>query len=515
MTTATLTNAAAAIPADQEETAKARSSILSSLRVQVGVLYVVLTLANLIFFAAIIIENQMDVLNDNVVLQADRAASQIMKRISDNKRAGQSETQLIEDVVRYFTLSAYSVRNRAGAELAAGKAPIPFEIGAFKHDLAELDARSLATDTPYHVRVDPAGFQVRYMFLLPEDRVLVAAADLESIKSRLRGIYWQLGLAMAWGVVFHILFGIYLVRRIFMRLNDLRSATSILASGDLSRRTTWKRRAGDELDTLGDSFDSMAHTIQHTVGQLRTVNQRLNIELQIGRQVQKFFLRGQEIFQDYKPALVYRPLSEVSGDIYNFFKINDRFRGVFLADATGHGVSAALVTSVLFFHLNKLLAQEKSPLKIIRALSAQLKTDLNELFFATALFMLFDSRGDLFFVNAGHNAPMIYRRKTGRLIELETTGMMLGLDLGDLHPYEMKRVPVRPGDRVLLFTDGLVESSNGKGDMFGAERVQQILRDTADRPGAEVVALLEKEVLAFCPAMTDDLTILILDIPEP
>jgi sigma-B regulation protein RsbU (phosphoserine phosphatase) len=78
----------------------------------------------------------------------------------------------------------------------------------------------------------------------------------------------------------------------------------------------------------------------------------------------------------------------------------------------------------------------------------------------------------------------------------------------------MKRVPVRPGDRILLFTDGLVESSNGQGDMFGSERVQQILRDTADLPGTEVVALLEKEVLAFCPAMTDDLTILILDIPE-
>lgn len=514
MTTATLTTPVISIDAPPE-TAGNRLNILSSLRVQVAVLYVVLTLANLIFFAAIIIENQMDVLNDNVVLQADRAASQIMKRIQENTRtAAMSEEQVLADAVRYFSLSAYSVRNRAGAELAASQAPVPFEITGFKHDLAELDARSAATENPYHVRVDPGGFQVRYMFVLPGERVLLASADLESIKSRLRGIYWQLGLAMAWGVVFHILFGIYLVRRIFIRLNDLRSATSVLASGDLTRRTTWKRGAGDELDTLGDSFDSMAHTIQHTVGQLRTVNQRLNIELQIGRQVQKFFLRGQEIFQEYKPALVYRPLSEVSGDIYNFFKINDRFKGVFLADATGHGVSAALVTSVLFFHLNKLLAQEKSPLKIVRALSAQLKTDLNELFFATALFMLFDSRGDLFFVNAGHNAPMIYRRKTGRLIELETTGMMLGLDLGDVFPYEMKRVPVRPGDRILLFTDGLVESSNGQGDMFGSERVQQILRDTADLPGTEVVALLEKEVLAFCPAMTDDLTILILDIPE-
>lgn len=490
-----------------------KEKVFSSLRVQVGLLYVVLTVANLVFFSAIIIENQMDVLNDNVVLVAERAAHQIQARLQDIGSRERSEIDEIASIADHFAFSAYSIRNPEGEELKADGSTGAANIPHFKEDLAELRARSGATIQPYHVRVDSAQFQVNFLFPLTGNRFLAATAPLDSIKDRIRGIYWQLGLALIWGIVFHVVFGIYLLRRIFKRLGMLRETSVQLASGDLSTRTSWQRSTGDELDVLGDTFDNMASKIESTVGQLSTANRRLRIELEIGRQVQTFFLRGQDLVKEYSPAVVYRPLSEVSGDIYNFFEINNRFKGVFLADATGHGVSAALVTSVLFFHLNQLLKEERSPLKIMQALSRQIKNDLNELFFATAFLLLLDSRGDIFYVNAGHNAPIVFRRSRNKLIELETTGVMLGLDLGDPKPYEMKRVPVRSGDRILLFTDGLVESSNSEGEMFGTDRVVEILRTMADEPGTAVVKKLEEAVTGFARAMTDDLTIMILDIP--
>ncbi|MCE9596792.1 MAG: SpoIIE family protein phosphatase [Spirochaetia bacterium] len=496
-----------------ESNPPAREKTFNSLRVQVGLLYVVLTLANLVFFSAIILENQMDVLNDNVILVAERAAHQVQARLHSIASAERGESAELAAVAEHFAFTEYSVRNAKGEELKPDGTVGPANLPNFQTDLAELEARSGVIAEPYHVRVDSKGFQVAFLFPMSGKRYLTATSTLDSIKNRIRSIYWQLGLALAWGIAFHVVFGIYLLRRIFKRLSLLRETSIQLAGGDLTTRTSWLRKTGDELDTLGDTFDTMASKIESTVGQLSTANRRLRIELEIGRQVQNFFLRGHELVKEYSPALVYRPLSEVSGDIYNFFQINDRFKGVFLADATGHGVSAALVTSVIFFHLNQLLKEERSPLKIMHALSRQIKNDLNELFFATAFLLLLDSKGDIFYVNAGHNAPMVFRRSSGKLIELETTGMMLGLDLGDPRPYDMKRVPVRSGDRILLFTDGLVESADSQGEMFGNDRVIEILRASADKPGTEVVKELEAAVIGFAKSMTDDLTIMILDIP--
>ena len=107
------------------------------------------------------------------------------------------------------------------------------------------------------------------------------------MQERLTKLYYQIAIAFVWGLISHILFGIYIYRVIFTRVSILKDATDKMGMGDLSSRAVWKFNREDELDVLGQAFNGMAGKIEETIQTISTLNEEINKELKIGREVQE------------------------------------------------------------------------------------------------------------------------------------------------------------------------------------------------------------------------------------
>ena len=147
-----------------------------------------------------------------------------------------------------------------------------------------------------------------------------------------------------------------------------------------------------------------------------------------------------------------------------------------MGDATGHGIPAALVTAATRTMLRAVAqASNYSPGDVLRRANEPLVTDIPPNMFVTCLYAILDPKsGRLRYANAGHDLPY-WRHHGGGAEELRARGMPLGLMPG--MDYEEKDIVLEVGDRVLFYSDGLVEAHDPEGEMFGFPRLRSIMAE--------------------------------------
>jgi predicted ester cyclase len=238
--------------------------------------------------------------------------------------------------------------------------------------------------------------------------------------------------------------------------------------------------------------------------------ERVEQELLVARRIQQASLpkevptlEGWQIFPLYQPA------REVGGDFYDFHLLSEGRLGLAVGDATGKGVPAALVMSTTCGMLRLAAQNYSTPGEILRGVNEALFPYIPPNMFVTCFYCILDpKRGSLSYANAGHDMPYL-RRRGGNCEELRARGMPLGLMPG--MDYEQKEIVLDGGEAALLYSDGLVEAHDPKGDMFGFPR----LRSFVSRHGEEEPlgdSLLE-ELYSFVGEgwkQEDDITLLTL-----
>jgi phosphoserine phosphatase RsbU/P len=356
--------------------------------------------------------------------------------------------------------------------------------------------------------------------------------DLKTIEDLKNKLWLQIMTSLLWGVVFHSLFGFYVYRVIFIRVGLLKSASDQMGSGDLQTRVKWKFSREDELDDLGLSFNTMAATIEDNIHKIEEksrkieedaavigrLNAEINQELEIGQEVQQLFLSKKVKYKQFKLAVSYRPMREVSGDIYHFYKFSDHkksprsYNAFFLADASGHGVSAALITVVMVLTLDAIVKDGYHPSRVINKLSEVMGNTLQSAFFATAVFFLINDKMDVYVANAGHNPPIVYTPSTGEMRFINSSGPPLGM--AEDHHYRTERIKTKPGDKIFMYTDGLVESPNHAEEQFGEPRVIEIIKNNLETPNQELLEILANALEEFKMEYRDDVSMILLEIPE-
>jgi serine phosphatase RsbU (regulator of sigma subunit) len=181
--------------------------------------------------------------------------------------------------------------------------------------------------------------------------------------------------------------------------------------------------------------------------------------------------------------------------------------GLIVGDVSGKGVPAAIVMAITRTML-RTAYRLRSPGEILEQVNNDLYPDIPPNMFVTCLAALLDSRtGRLQYANAGHDLP--YLRHAKGVSQLRATGMPLGL-MPNMS-YEQKEITLEPGDNVLLYSDGLVEAHDPKGEMFGFPRLQKLVG--AHPGGATLIDSLLAELEAFTGdewEQEDDITLLTL-----
>jgi serine phosphatase RsbU (regulator of sigma subunit) len=207
----------------------------------------------------------------------------------------------------------------------------------------------------------------------------------------------------------------------------------------------------------------------------------------------------------------YQPARGVGGDFYDFHLLSEGRLGLLTGDATGKGMPAALVMSTtcgMLQAVSKTL-DSSSPGEVLEQVNETLVARIPSNMFVTCFYAILDPKsGHLIYANAGHDLPYLHRN--GDAEEMRARGMPLGLMPG-MH-YEEKEIVLQKGHSALLYTDGLVEAHDPKGEMFGFPRLQALVSEHGEEERSLEETLLE-ELYSFVGEgweQEDDITLLTL-----
>jgi sigma-B regulation protein RsbU (phosphoserine phosphatase) len=238
-------------------------------------------------------------------------------------------------------------------------------------------------------------------------------------------------------------------------------------------------------------------------------------ELSVARQIQSSILpQAMPRLSRVTLAARYRPLAAVAGDFYDFLEVDEQRLGVLVADVCGHGVPAALIASMVKVALAAQQARADRPAAVLTRMNEALCGRLGGQY-VTAAYLFIDARSGLIRYAAAGHPPMLCLSQGDREVrEVEKNGLILGF--ASATDYEELEQPLESGDRLLLYTDGLVEAENAADEFFGLERVKTgLAAGAALPPEAALDALLNTmDVWSGRPA-GDDLTTVLVDWGRP
>ncbi len=203
-----------------------------------------------------------------------------------------------------------------------------------------------------------------------------------------------------------------------------------------------------------------------------------------------------------------RTANTVGGDYDDIIELGDNRRGIVMGDVAGKGMPAALLMALLQGSLRTLITAGLRGAELVRRVNEYLCDNIPADKLVTLFYGELDTvTGDLRYVNGGHNAPYFVR--PGQTAErLRSTSIVLGV-LRDA-TFETQEARLEPGQRLLLFTDGLTEAFNAKDEEYGEERLEAFLQKNPSLSQEDLVTRMIRDVLAYCdPALPgDDMTIM-------
>ncbi len=200
-------------------------------------------------------------------------------------------------------------------------------------------------------------------------------------------------------------------------------------------------------------------------------------------------------------------MTSVAGDFYDFLLGDDRQAGLLIADVSGHGVPAALIASMVKLAATSQRASACDPAELLAGMNAALIGNTQQQFVTAAYVHLDSQTGELRYSAAGHPAMLLLR--DGEVIAVEENGLMLAAF--SFATYGNAVLPLVAGDRLLLYTDGILEAMNARREEFGKHRLQALLKECAGRTHNATADLIMSTVQGWAVSQEDDLTVLVCD----
>lgn len=268
----------------------------------------------------------------------------------------------------------------------------------------------------------------------------------------------------------------------------------------------------EDLELLATFANQAAVAIERTRLHSEVLEKRrLEGEVSIGRRIQRTFLpeRDPEV-PNFQITGATDSSELVGGDYYDFIRIADGQLGIVVADVSGKGIPAALIMASFRASLIAELRNNYSIRTVFAKVNKLLWESVEADRFVTSLYGVLDlSLRRFTYVNAGHNPGLLLRSATGRIEHLDPTGPLLGTF--EAATYKERHVEVEENDFLVLYTDGVTEALSREGELFGVERLEEVLRVRAAEGAPSVHRGVREAVRAFEEGrQTDDLTLVVV-----
>ena len=241
-------------------------------------------------------------------------------------------------------------------------------------------------------------------------------------------------------------------------------------------------------------------------------------ELEIAREIQ-VSLEPKQLpdFPWLSVSFSSKPAKIVGGDFFNVVKRNDNQMLSIVGDVAGKGIPAALYAAHIQSMFESLSEQSASPANILNGLNQLICRRLREGDFITAVIAFFESgENSLTIARAGHNWPLYYSSQTKTIQPLKTRGVCLGIDrdIGFSSCLEEKAIPVKSGDVLLLYSDGITEAMNSDHHLFDQSRLESALKESAHFPAKKIIERINFRLNEFVQSEEphDDVTMVAIKV---
>ena len=270
------------------------------------------------------------------------------------------------------------------------------------------------------------------------------------------------------------------------------------------------------VDSLG--FAVVLFSLGYVALQILFTNERrllsIETELETARQIQSSILpaRVPEL-ENLRIAASYYPMTSVAGDFYQFIASDNKHLGILVADVSGHGIPAALISSMIKVALQSVSMHAHDPGQVLGGLNRILWSEAHGQFASAAYVWIDTEKRNALYAAAGHPPLLCWRNAKGELQRVESNGLLFGVEPDSEYP--VSTVPLEPCDRFLLYTDGVTETESAVGEAFGDLQLERVVRNNRLQPASELSRELLSEVHKWRPAAVtqqDDITLIVVDI---
>lgn len=270
------------------------------------------------------------------------------------------------------------------------------------------------------------------------------------------------------------------------------------------------------VDSLG--FAALLFSLGYVALEIVFTNERrllsIETELETARQIQSSILpaRVPEL-ENLRIAASYRPMTSVAGDFYEFVRADNNHLGILVADVSGHGIPAALISSMIKVAMQSVAVHAGDPAQVLRGLNRILWSEARGQFASAAYVWIDAENRNALYSAAGHPPLLCWRNKKGEMQHIESNGLLFGV--GPDSEYPVCAVPLDPSDRFLLYTDGVTETENAAGEAFGDLQLERVVRNNRLQPAFELSRQVLSELQRWRPAplnQQDDITLIVVDV---
>jgi serine phosphatase RsbU (regulator of sigma subunit) len=206
-------------------------------------------------------------------------------------------------------------------------------------------------------------------------------------------------------------------------------------------------------------------------------------------------------------------MTAVAGDFYQFVRSDNNHLGVLVADVSGHGIPAALISSMIKVAMQSVTVHADDPAQVLAGLNRILASEAQGQFASAAYVWIDTENRNALYSAAGHPPLLCWRNTRGEMQRIESNGLLFGV--GPDSEYPVCRVPLEPSDRFLLYTDGVTETENAAGEAFGDQQLEQVVRKHRLQPASELSRQVLSELQRWRPAAVnqqDDITLIVVDV---
>ncbi len=425
-------------------------------------------------------------------------------KANHNARVLSSLTFYVDPQKRNEILDAYVLGE--GNKFVAGayefKGQVLIKSSSWFHEVEQNvkigdDFRSLGDVKVSPSVVDTGGKSVKaFQFRCPirnADGLTVGTALLalrgeviETEQSALSRLMIMMGIgAMVLAIVVCVLIATVVTKPVKTLIKDM----EIVSQGNLEHKT--RAHSSDEIGQMAVEFNEMTRKLL-VARDAEKEAERLENELDMAREIQMTLLpKGVPKVDGFDIEAHYRPAKEVGGDYYDFYLIVTKIHlGIIVADVSGKSVPGAMQMATTRTILRFIAGNNTSAMDTLAKTNAIVAQEIKRGMFVTAFYVVLDAKNkSALCASAGHN-PMVLVRANGELELINPSGIALGFDKGPIFSRTIKeqRVQLATGDRVVLYTDGVVEAMNSKNEEYTPERFYEFCKKNTNQSSKDFVA---------------------------